>query len=681
MKSAPVQPARVLFDDPAHGGVPYAPDYGDLYHARAGAWAQSRHVFLGGNRLPSRWAGRERFVILETGFGLGHNFLATWQAWRADPHRPRRLVFISLEKHPLTPADLARCHTGSPAPELAAQLLACWPAATHDLHTLSFEDGAVTLLLGLGDAHLWLPELVASVDAFYLDGFAPARNAELWDERVMKACARLAAPGATLATWSIARRLWDSLGAAGFEVQRAPGFANKPDMSVAHLRAPAQARRPAGPPAGRRPAPACRTALVIGAGLAGAAAARALAAQGVAVTVLERGPEAACETSGNPAGLFHPVVHAHDGAHAQLLRAGSLRTCQMLAPLVRSALVPGAVGGLLRGMSGSGDDEPPGTEATPEPATTTLARMQALIERHGLPPEFVQALDRDRAQARAGMPLASPAWWFPTAGWVSPPALVRHWLAGTGITLRTGVAVDCVAAPAGTGWQALDAEGQVLAQADVLVLANARGLLPLLAASGLEADYPLGCSRGQVSWWNGGSTAGLPRPDHPLASGGYAIGLPPELAGGLLCGATNQPGDTDPGLRPEDHRANLSRLAELAGEAVDTEAAMAAAPQGRVGWRLYSDDRLPLVGPLPVAAAERAGLPRQEQARHVPRVPGLYVLSALGSRGITLAPLLGEVLAAWITGAPQPLPASLLDAVDVARQVSRAARKAGRPAA
>ena len=139
--------------------------------------------------------------------------------------------------------------------------------------------------------------------------------------------------------------------------------------------------------------------------------------------------------------------------------------------------------------------------------------------------------------------------------------------------------------------------------------------------------------------------------------------------------AASQPGDTDPAVRVDDHRRNLARIAELTGAPVDAALADDPALQGKVGWRLAADDRLPLVGPVPADAAQRAGARRQEQPRQVPRTEGLYLLTALGSRGLTLAPLLGEVLAAWITGAPLPLAASLMDAIDPARFVSRAARK------
>lgn len=95
----PLQPARLEF---AADGTPYSAAFGDVYHSAHGGPAQARHVFLGGNDLPRRWQGRDRFVILETGFGLGLNFLAAWQAWQDDPQRCRRLHFVSFEKHPLS---------------------------------------------------------------------------------------------------------------------------------------------------------------------------------------------------------------------------------------------------------------------------------------------------------------------------------------------------------------------------------------------------------------------------------------------------------------------------------------------------------------------------------------------------------------------------------------------------
>jgi len=239
LKATPLVPAEVDFSE---AGAPAAPAYGDVYHSRAGALAQARHVFLGGNGLPGRWQGRARFVVLETGFGLGNNFLATWEAWRQDAARCERLVFVSVEKHPLRRDDLARAHAASPLPALAQQLVEHWPPLTPGLHALSFDGGRVELLLALGDARELLRELVLDADAFYLDGFTPARNPDMWDEWLLKSLSRHAVPGTTAATWSINRPMRRALQALGFEVELAPGFATKPEMTVADRRASCRER-------------------------------------------------------------------------------------------------------------------------------------------------------------------------------------------------------------------------------------------------------------------------------------------------------------------------------------------------------------------------------------------------------------------------------------------------------
>ena len=207
MKTRPIEPAQVEFD--ADGSrpprsPPRSPIYGDLYHPQIGALAQARHVFLGGNDLPRRWAGQARFVVLEMGFGLGNNFLATWDAWRNDPSRCERLVVVSIERHPLQRGDLLRAHAQSALPELAAALIHAWPPLVPGLQALDFDGGAVQLLLALGDVRLLLPALRVQADAIYLDGFAPTRNPQMWEPRVLKALGRHATPSASAATWSVA---------------------------------------------------------------------------------------------------------------------------------------------------------------------------------------------------------------------------------------------------------------------------------------------------------------------------------------------------------------------------------------------------------------------------------------------------------------------------------------------
>lgn len=649
MKTRPVIPARIAFDD----GVPQASDFDDVYHARIGALAQARHVFLGGNGLPGRWAGRERFVVLETGFGLGNNFLATWDAWRRDPARCERLFFVAVDRHPPCLDDLRRAHAGSELPALAGALVDAWPALTPNLHPLEFEGGRVRLLLGFGDASELLPALECRADALFLDGFAPVRNPEMWTPPLMAQLARHAAPGATVATWSVARAVRDGLARAGFELSTAPGIGGKREITTGRF-AP---RFTPPPPAWLSAAvPAAREAVVVGAGLAGAAAAMQLARLGLAVRVLERHAAPARETSGNPAGLFHGTLHPDDGAHARWFRAAALAAARALRPAMAAGAVTGAADGLLR------------LDASP------IDAMRDLASRLGLPASYAEPLDAEAASALAGRPLPSAAWLYRDAGWVAPASLVAHWLGAPGVRFEGGVAVASVERTA-AGWRVLDDAGRTLAEAPVLVLANAadapRLAAPWLAAQEEEAPWPLSPNRGQVSGWHG-----APETLHlPVAGGGYALALPPSLGGGLLCGATEAADDDDPQVREADHLRNFARLYRITGLNPPQDRSRWF---GRVGWRLQSADRLPVVG-APAADATAAGGRPLTQPSQLARMPGLFVLTALGGRGITLAPLAGALVAAQATGTPWPVERDLAAAVDPLRWRVRRSRRAEPP--
>ena len=208
--------------------------YGDVYHSSSGGHAQARHVFLAGNGLPERWQGAAQFTILETGFGLGVNFLATWLAWANDSRACQSLQFVSLEKHPFTAADLAIAHAAWPEfSELAAQLHEQWPPLTAGEHRLELAGGRLILRLVFDDAIAALEGMTGQevgADAFYLDGFSPAKNPELWSPVMCRLLARQAHPHATLATWSVAGSVRRALAAAGFSVEKSPGFASKRQM-------------------------------------------------------------------------------------------------------------------------------------------------------------------------------------------------------------------------------------------------------------------------------------------------------------------------------------------------------------------------------------------------------------------------------------------------------------------
>lgn len=626
MKTEPIVPAPIEFAPDA----PRAPQFDDVYHPRGqaseGAFDQARGVFLAGNGLPDRWRARARFTILETGFGLGHNFLASWAAWREDPQRCERLHFVSLEKHPLTRDDLSRALAPCPLPPLAQQLVAAWPPLTPNLHTLDFDGGRVRLLLGFGDAQTLARELVAGVDAFFLDGFAPARNPAMWSPGLFKALGRLAAPGATAATWSAARVVTDGLAQAGFEVRIARGPGRKRDITLARF---APRFVPQRPPGRELPAQAPSHAVVVGAGLAGAASARALAAQGVPCTVLDRAAEPASQASGNPAGLFHGTVGADDTPHTRWHRAASLRAARAW----REAGSAGAADGLLR-LSERLD----------------IDAMRALLAAQKLPANYVQALDAGEASARAGLVLAQPAWLFAQGGWADPAALVRAWLQAPGVQWRGHAEVQSIEASA-EGWCLRDAGGRALGAAPLVVFANAEQALRLAALPPSWAAR----TRGQLSWLDAPALA----PALPLTSGAYALGMPD---GRLVFGATQQADDDDASLRDADQADNLQRVSRLLGR---NPIAPSSALHGRVAWRVHSRDRLPLVGALPDLAA---ALPaRRDAPRLLQRRGGLFLHTALGTRGLTSAALAGELIAAMAVGAPWPLEADLVEAIDPAR--------------
>lgn len=658
MKTAPIVPARWHFSEQEGStGPPFSADYQDLYHPHAGAFVQARHVFLAGNGLPERWRGREKFVVLETGFGLGNNFLATWDAWQHDPDACGQLHFIAIERHPLGRADLGQVHRDSPLPALANALTAAWPPLTPNLHRLSFEGGRVQLLLALGDVAALLPQLTAQVDAFFLDGFAPARNPAMWQDRLFKAMARLAQPGATAATWTASQTVRAGLRSAGFAVQLAPGIGGKLDITMARFEPPFQPQRAAtGRNAVRSMGSTPRRAVVVGAGLAGCAAAWALAEQGWKTTLLDRHALPAQEASGNPAGLFHGIVNPQDGAHARFNRAAALEAQRVVQQAIADHGVMGSTAGLLR----------------LEPMQRDFAMMARLLAATGLPTDYVQALNAERASALCGLSLQHPAWFYPGGGWVAPGQLASALLgrAGSDTTFRGGVDVHSLH-PGAKGWELCDAHGMTIDAAETLVLANAFDALRLLGSPA----WPVQKVRGQISLMPAGAAPALPI--LALAGAGYL--LPPVL-GQAVFGATAQPGDEDPSVRRADHEHNLAQLVRLGGSAFAR--INPAEMQGRTAWRMVSGDRLPIVGAVPDLSAlnaEAARGRRFEQQRRIPRLPGLYVLTALGSRGITWSPLAAQAVASSITGAPQALEADLLDAIDPARFIARAIRRSSGP--
>ncbi|RZT42271.1 bifunctional tRNA (5-methylaminomethyl-2-thiouridine)(34)-methyltransferase MnmD/FAD-dependent 5-carboxymethylaminomethyl-2-thiouridine(34) oxidoreductase MnmC [Cupriavidus agavae] len=652
-----IEPADPILSD---DGIPYSPRYDDVYHSAAGGLEQARHVFLGGNGLPGNWAGREQFVIVETGFGQGLNFLATWQAWRRDPQRCRRLHFVSIEKHPFTREGLATLHAslGELLP-LAGALQQQWPDPLPGLHRLSFDEGAVVLTLAFGEVEAMLPRLVAGADAFYLDGFSPSRNADMWSDMVFRGLARLARTDATLATYTAAGFVRRGLQTAGFVAEKAPGFGGKRDMTVARFAPAWKNRRYVPPDAAQWPD---RHAIVIGAGLAGCAVTERLAARGWRVTLFDAHDGPARETSGHRAAAMHAHVSPDDSHLSRLSRAGNLHALRAWRALESSGHPVGWHGcGVLQ----IGEDE------------ADIAAQCASLTALDFPHTFVRWMSAEEATEQHAAAVPRGGLWFAQGGWVAPPDICRAQLA------QAGAAVDArfqtrVAAleHAGDQWRVLDDAGRVLAAAPVLVLANAHEAARLVP----EQLFELRRVRGQLTDLDAGQVGAAAWPDCVVTGGGYL--LPRDEHGSARFGSSYEPDDGPLVESAAVHAENLGRLAGLLpGRATALDGVDPATLRGYVGVRTVTHNRLPLIGRLPDTAqalAQSTAL-RGAHLRDLPRLPGLYAALAYGSRGLTWAALGAELIASQLEGEPLPLEADLADAIDPARLLLRTLRHGPAP--
>lgn len=592
-------------------GTPQSPRFGDVYRTRGldglGGLEQARHVFLQGCSLPQGWRNRPRFTLLETGFGLGLNFLAAWAAWRADPERPRLLHYVATEAYPVSADDLRR--SAAPWPELsplADELARRWWGLLPGTHRLRLDGGQVLLTLGVADSTTWLAGQRFLADAIFLDGFDPARNPDMWGAPLMEQLARHARPGARIATWTVARAVRDGLHAAGFQVDKANGLPPKRHRLQGHF---------APPWAGHKPlpeTPAPGRVLVVGSGLSGAAVAASLARRGCEVTVLDRADQPAAGASGLPAGLFGPHLSTDDAWLSQITRAGVRASWQHLS------------------------DEP---AMAGHWGTSGVLEHRVGRSRHWPHADAREGMDWTRPAsaetlAQAGLPAEAPAWWHARAGWVQPAHLVRALLDTPGVTWRGGLDVQRLRRE-GDDWVLEDREGQELDRAGWVVVAAGpatRDLIP--------QPLPLHAVRGQVTGvLQGPATPTLP----PFATNGHGAlipGIPTGEGPAWFCGSTFDRSRDRPEIDPADDDANLSKLRELL-PTLGAACADGATPASRRPWsgvRCTVPDRVPLVGPVDDNA-----------------LPGLWACTAMGARGLSLALLCGELAAALRFHEPLPL--------------------------
>lgn len=637
--------AQIDWDDQ---GRPHSRQYDDVYFSKNEGIEETQHVFLEQTQLRDRFAAlapHDCLVIGETGFGTGMNFYCAWQLFAEHAPLEARLHFVSVEKYPLTREDLARAVQLWPQLEPYWQpLLAQYVAVHGGFQQFSFDNGRVTLTLMVGDALEQLPQLDAQVDVWFLDGFAPAKNPDMWTPELFAQLARLSRPGTTLGTFTTTGWVRRGLIAAGFVMRKVPGIGKKWEVMHGQFQGwPAEQPAPAEPePWYARPAPAQgpRHALVIGAGLAGSATAASLAARGWQVSVLERHDAPAQEASGNPQGVLYLKLSAHGTTLSQMILSGFGYTRRWLQQLQRGQDWD-ACGVLQLAF----DDKE--------------AQRQAKLA-EAFDSTLLHVLDQAQAESVAGVALPAGGLFYPEGGWVHPPALCQAQLQHPRIELMTHQDVIELRKVDGR-WQAWDGE-RLLASAPVVVLAGAAEVRRFDACAAL----PLKRIRGQITRLPATEASRALRT--VVCAEGYVA---PPRGDEHTLGASFDFHNDDLAPTVAEHQGNLALLDEIStdlAERLNTSTLDPAQLQGRAAFRCTSPDYLPIVGPVADAQAfTEAYAVLAKDARQVPDTPcpwldGLYVNSGHGSRGLITAPLSGELVAAWVCGEPLPLPRAVAQA-------------------
>ncbi len=669
-------------------GRPVSSVFDDIYFSKANGLEETRYVFLQQNQLEHRWralpdTAQTPFVIAETGFGSGLNFLAAWQLWQVCG-KPGWLHFVSVEKYPLSKPDLQRAL--ALWPELhpfATLLLDAYPEALpKGVHRLNFPSphhaaGGVALTLIINDAAEGFADLHksqhpafkhcfnAGVDAWFLDGFAPAKNPDMWTDALFAHIASLSKTGTTVATFTCAGLVKRGLQQQGFTLKKVPGYGHKREMLTAALEAPAPSpaaedftmttRGPTYPiPWDYPPSPsitAANTVTIIGGGLAGCMTAHQLAQRGIASHIIEAGERLATAASGNLQGVIYAKLSLDDDPLARYNLSSLQYALRFYAPLFSKT---GARSGVLQ--LGSSDKQ--------------KRIHQQLAEQ--LQGDWIQWLTTEKASEAAGIPLQHPGLFFPDAGWVSPPLLCRLLVDHPLIRVTPNTSVDNIAHN-GQHWLLATTDAKALPPASHLVIANATDAKRFAPTHHL----PLKPIRGQVTHLQ--TTALSEQLNTVVCADGYVAPANDHLH---TLGATFNLNNPTTQLRPEDHHTNLDNLVTISQPLAQEWASCA--PEslpGKVGFRCTTPDYLPLVGPAPVENGyDTLYAPLRSNAKtSIPATgpcwPNLYVNVGYGSRGLTYAPLAADYLADIMLGTPPAIGATLAKALHPGRFLIRQLRR------
>ena len=646
-----IQHAKIHFNQE---NTPVSDKFDDVYFSNQDGLAETHYVFLEGNLLWERWIHYQEahFVIAETGFGTGLNFFAVTTLFREFrqkyPDSPlKRLYFISFEKYPLPLDALQQAHLAYPQFSHLAEHL-----QQHCLNPIQgcyrFHFDETTLDLWFGDVAENLPQLGDymnnKIDAWFLDGFAPSKNPDMWNEQLYQQMFRFTKPQGTFATFTAASAVRKGLENAGFSITKRKGFGKKREClsgqktheKLTALTAPWFHSQSANLNE--------QDIAIIGGGIASLCTAISLVKRGAKITIYCEDEQTALNASGNKQGAFYPQLSDDNERNIRFYIHAFAYGLQFLQWAIQQKI--------------EFEHEFCGVAlcAYNEKAESKLNKIAAL----NLPSDLYQSLSQTELSEKVGLPLPFGGGFIPQGAWLAPRQLVQHafaFLEKQGVQIKTSQKVTALSQTE-YGWQITTAENEIFNH-EVIVLANGHKLTEFEQTRKLPL-YPV---RGQVSQIP--TSANLLKLKTVLCYDGYLT--PVDQAKASHCiGASHVRDNATREFSLTEQQENQQKIQQNIPEdwtkEVDTSGNLA-----RIGVRCSVRDLTPMMGAAPHFSAQQTqyqnlfNLRRRKQPiEQTENYPNLYLIGALGSRGLTSAPFLGETLASLIYDEPLPMSEDLI---------------------
>ena len=657
----PVKTAKIKFNE---HGMPYSTQFKDIYFDHSISCLQSEQVFINGNNLVQVWHDlhhnndETEFVIAETGFGTGLNFLLTLEKFRQFKQQSGntllRLKFISCEKYPLSRQDLQ-------------QALALWPQYQHDseillnqyifndtaLTSMSFLDGLVNLEIYFCDATQAFQQIDviehSLVDAWYLDGFAPSCNNDMWSDELFSEVARLAKLKSSLATFTVASLVKKGLAKVGYKIQKQKSSLHTTDAAnkTETLSAIFLGERKGKPLNGFKRRNAIniekpKHVSIIGGGLASACSALALAKKGIHSVIYCQDKDIAQGASGNAVGAIYPLLHQEQDTISKFYQLGFEHALKTYHQLLNDGYAFG------HGFDGLIDVSY---------KDALVKRQQVFSEKNAWPHNLIHGINSEQVDSISNIKVGHPGLFMPRAGWVCPPELVNammHAAVDTGFCkIKTNRHIKHITQLDNGRW--LIQSNKEQKQVQHLVICAGADSLKIDVLN----DLPLSQVRGQVSQMQ--TNAKVAPLQTVLCHKGY---LTPQYNNNHCIGATFDKDDGDIESRPQDDVYNVDMLEKCLGDITNFNIDDVQSSKARL--RCCTPDHLPMVGQLPNIALHKQYYQHLSKdknwhfAEPTPIHQGLYVLTGLGARGLCSAPLLADILVAEICDDHYPVDEEML---------------------